>query len=167
MPEVVVGELVSEHEGQLLVEELVLALDLPAVDGLRRIEEPRRGPHDGRIGALVLRDEADVLVDFALPEELVDGLGLREVRLNLEQAIADRHRGAAAARAGGESVDFSDLVIDEERDPLNAGLLSRGEVPYELGQDALSLGAEEAQVHEVDRIVHGGGQDPGGARLRP
>ena len=42
MTEVVVRELVAEHEGELFVEEVVLARDLAAVGVLGRIEEAGR-----------------------------------------------------------------------------------------------------------------------------
>ena len=89
------------------------------------------------------------------PEHFVSGFRLCEVGGDVEQAVADRHRGFATA-ACRECVHFARLVVDDEGDVLNAGLLGRCQSRYELAQNGLCALPEKANVHRVDRIVQHG-----------
>ena len=78
-------ELVSENEGDLLVEHLALPRDLSRIGVEARVVKSRAGMHDGLLRALPLRDEPNVFVDLTRPSELVVSARAGELGLDFQQ----------------------------------------------------------------------------------
>ncbi len=146
-------ELVAQHEADFLVEDLVLALDLASVALLRRVEKACRRLHDGRARLLIFRDQLYVLVGLVGVEDFVVRAALGQVRLDVEQTVADRHHLLAALGACGERVHFTGSVIDDERDARDLLLVRALESRDVLLDHRLSTSAEKIDVGRVDGIV--------------
>src|SRR5262249_43972443 len=114
-------------------------------------EKAGRRTRDRLFGTFVLSEEVNVLVDLARSEQFVDSARLRELGLNLQQAVGDRHRGAAAG-ARGKRVDLTHGVVDHERNALNALLLRRWQRGDEVREHVLGPTAQHVEVALVQKI---------------
>ena len=139
-----------EHEGELLLEELVLAHDLAVIRLLRGLEEARRRRDDRLVRLLVLGHVMEVGVELLRAEDLVDRLDLRDVRLDLEQAVRDRHERHVLPVAGGVGVDLADRGVGDEGHALHPDLRLGGQRGDQLVEHALA--AARSQVMSTSLI---------------
>jgi hypothetical protein len=78
--------------------------------------------------------------------------GARELGLDFEQPVGDRHR-RARARARRERVHLADGVVDDERNALDASLLEWWKRCDEFVQDALRFGSQEPELDAIDQLA--------------
>ena len=149
--EVMMCELVSHDERELLVEHLVLARNAPRIPLVRGVEEPGLRSNERSAPGLVLREQGDVLIDLARPEHLVVGSRLCEKRFYLEHAVGDRHE-RSAVDARGERVHLAGFAVVNERNGRDALLRCRRQRGDELPQHDVGLTAQPSHVESTDRV---------------
>ena len=87
------------------------------------VEEADRRLHDRLLRLLLLHDQLDVIGELVRAEDFIRSARLAQVRLDIQKAVGNGHRGVTARSARSKCIHVPDGAVDNERNARDSALL--------------------------------------------